>query len=132
MSGVDASKAPLLPPAPPPPTPVIDVAQHLARLAASCMAAHDIRYYLNGIYVEPREAGGVVSADEMRRQMRVALDKRINIRGGRPADNDPVDIGWLRDARSLDDIIRRRVRVYQFERPEMRAKFGHLLASYND
>ena len=81
---------------------------------------------------EPGWAGSVVSAAEMRRQMRVALDKRINVRGGDLAANDPIDIGWVRDARRLKDIKLRRVRVYQFERPEMRAKFGHLLASYND
>ena len=60
MSGVDAPKKPDEPkPALPAPQPVIDVAQHLVRLAATCMAVHDIRYYLNGIHVEPREAGGV-------------------------------------------------------------------------
>lgn len=41
------------------PLPRINVAAERMRLAASCMAKHDIRYYLNGVLVEPREAGGV-------------------------------------------------------------------------
>lgn len=81
---------------------------------------------------EPGWAGGVISAAEMRAKMRKALDLRINIRGGDLAACDPIDIGWVRDARRLDDILKRRIRVYQFERPEVRAKFGHLLASHND
>lgn len=72
------------------------------------------------------------SAEDMRSEMLRALDRRINIRGGDLEANVPIDIGWIRDARRLEDIKMRRVRVYQFERPEVRAKFGHLLASYND
>lgn len=54
---MSAASAPAAPTAKP--QPVIDVAQHLVRLAASCMAKLDIRYYLKGVYIEPREAGGV-------------------------------------------------------------------------
>lgn len=43
----------------PPPPPTISVRATRLRLAATCMATHDIRYYLNGAYIEPREAGGV-------------------------------------------------------------------------
>ena len=81
---------------------------------------------------EPGWAGGVIGAAEMRAKMRVALDRRINIRGGNEADNEPIDVGLLRDAHRLDDIIRRRVRVYQFESELVRAKFGHLLACRDD
>lgn len=77
-------------------------------------------------------AHSVISASELRRELLLALDRRINIRGGNIADNDPIEVGWIRDARRLEDIKVRRVRVYQFERPEVRAKFGHLLASHDD
>lgn len=76
MSGVDAPKKPAAPaPKPLEPTPVIDVAQHLVRLAATCMADHDIRYYLNGIYVEPREAGGVFIVGCDGHRMMVVIDE---------------------------------------------------------
>lgn len=81
---------------------------------------------------EPGWAGAVVSASEMRRKMVSALHRRINLRGGDAAACEPVPIEWYRDARRLEDIKVRRVRVYQFERPEVRAKFGHLLASHDD
>lgn len=71
------------------------------------------------------------TAGALRAEMRRALDRRINSRGGRDADNGAVDIGWARDAHRLDDI-RRRVRVYQFERAEVKARFGHLLSRYDD
>lgn len=81
---------------------------------------------------EPGWAGGVISAAEMRRKMRVALDRRINIRGGMEADNEPIPIELVRDANRVDDIVLRRVRVYQFESELVRSKFGHLLASRDD
>lgn len=75
---------------------------------------------------------GVVSASEMRRQVRQALDRRINIRGGQPEANVPLDIGLVRDAYRLDDIKQRRIRVYQFESDLCRARFGHMLARHDD
>jgi hypothetical protein len=38
----------------------------------------------------------------------------------------------MHDARSLEDILQRRVRVYQFATPMMRERFGHLLASRDE
>lgn len=93
------------------PQPVIDVAQHLVRLAATCMATHDIRYYLNGVLIEPREAGGVfIVATDGHRLMAVidetgsasesailSLDKstvarmvRPDAKSNRPADSRHV------------------------------------------
>ncbi len=72
------------------------------------------------------------SASDMRAEMLRALDRRINIRGGDLEACNPVPIEWYRDARRLEDIKLRRIRVYQFERPEVRAKFGHLLARHDD
>lgn len=60
MSAADAPKAPeaTKPDVVPPPMPTIDVSAAKVRLAASCMATHDIRYYLCGVRVEPRKGGG--------------------------------------------------------------------------
>lgn len=69
---------------------------------------------------------------EIHAAARRALDYRINSRGGRAEDSEPIDIDLQRDARDLDDILRRRVRVYQFRTPMMRARFGHLLARRDD
>ena len=69
---------------------------------------------------------------QVRAQFRKALDKRINSRGGNDADNEPMDIELVRDARALDDMLQRRIRVYQFATPMMRARFGHLLARHDD
>lgn len=81
---------------------------------------------------EPGWAGGIVSAAEMRRQVRKALDRRINIRGGQPEANEEIDIGLQRDARRLDDILNHRGRVYQFESQLCKDRFSHLLARYDD
>lgn len=80
----------------------------------------------------PDWARGTVTASEMLAEMRRALQRRINIRGGKPQDNDPMPIELVRDSRRLDDILRRRVRVYQFESDECRARFSHLLARMDD
>lgn len=37
-----------------------------------------------------------------------------------------------RDAYRVRDIVRDRVRVYQFETPEIRRRYGHLLSRYDD
>lgn len=43
-----------------PQPPRLDVRADLLKIAATCMARNDIRYYLNGVYIEPREGGGVI------------------------------------------------------------------------
>jgi hypothetical protein len=45
-------------PAEPKPMPRISVKAAYVRLAATCRADHDIRYYLRGILIEPRPEGG--------------------------------------------------------------------------
>lgn len=75
---------------------------------------------------------GLVSVADLLAEFRVALQRGINVRGGKPEDNEPIDVGWVRDRNRLEDIQQRRVRVYQFERPEMRERFGHLLARHDD
>lgn len=74
---------------------------------------------------------GYVTAGELRAEMRRALDRRINARGGDEEANTPIPDELVRDARRLDDI-KRRIRVYQFETKGLRSRFGHLLASNDD
>lgn len=57
-------EAPALPPdligkAPPKPIPHVKVSASYVRLAATCRAMVDIRYYLQGIWIGPRKEGGV-------------------------------------------------------------------------
>lgn len=37
-----------------------------------------------------------------------------------------------RDARRIQDILQKRIRVYQFETPEARSRFEYLLSHYDD
>lgn len=69
---------------------------------------------------------------EIRRDARIALDRRINARAGNFKANEPIDIELVRDARDLDARLTQRVRVYQFRTDTMRARFGHLLARHDD
>lgn len=82
--------------------------------------------------VEPGWQRSVISADLMRFKMRQALDRRINIRGGKPRANEPMDIELVRDARNLDFILKHRGRVYQFGSEICRQRFSHLLARHDD
>ncbi len=77
-------------------------------------------------------ANPVVEAGKLRQEMRRALDRRINLRGGMPSANDEIPAGLVRDARRLADIRLHRVRVYQFETELCRTRFGHLLARHDD
>ncbi|MBC7621253.1 MAG: hypothetical protein H7293_20090 [Candidatus Saccharibacteria bacterium] len=67
-----------------------------------------------------------------RAEFRKALDHRINARAGDYEANVGIDIELQRDARALDDLLVRRIRVYQFATPMMRERFGHLLSSHDD
>ena len=69
---------------------------------------------------------------QIRREARGALDRRINARVGDLAANAPMDWDLVRDARDLDDRLRRRVRVYQWRTELMRERFWHLLSRYDD
>lgn len=71
---------------------------------------------------------------DIRTEMRSALDRRINARGGQEWRNDTtaLDIDLRRDQSDLDDILRRRIRVYQFRTDTCRHRFGHLLANRDD
>lgn len=82
---------------------------------------------------------------EFRRKFLKALHNRINLKGGVDLYNVPnhrgqasrkfdsmYQTGLIRDCRRVREIVTTRLRVYQFETPEIRFRFGHLLASYED
>lgn len=112
------------------------ISQHLLSLPKPGQYAAGLRKLralpAHALVHQPLWPHSPVSAALMRREVRVALDRRINIRGGDLAANEPIDIGLLRDARRLDEIKRLRVRHYQFESELCRERFSHLLARHDD
>lgn len=79
-----------------------------------------------------------------RREFRRALNRRINTKGAEEGRGNPIARGrhadwffgnadcFVRDQRRLDDILRRRVRHYQFESRAVRERFSHLLSRYDE
>jgi hypothetical protein len=59
------------------------------------------------------------------------IDDRAGIRPSGRKHTNEYQIGLMRDAQRLRDS-HIRIRVFQFETPELRERFGHLLSSYND
>jgi len=86
---------------------------------------------VNGVVCVRRD-DGLQQVSRVRSVFRKALDQRINSRAGNEAANVPMDLELVRDARALDDMLQRRIRIYQFATPLMRERFGHLLARHND
>ncbi len=71
---------------------------------------------------------------EIMAQFREGIHERINEELNIPwtrKQKDSWQAAIVRDRHRLEDI-RRRIRVYQFETPEMMRRFGHLLARYDD
>lgn len=86
-----------------------------------------------------REAwrGETMTRAEAQRQLTDLIDVAINRKAGVPdvigrRDESSHLISLRRDQRRLEDIRRIRLRVYQFETAEVRARFSHLLASFDD
>jgi hypothetical protein len=81
-------------------------------------------------------AGADLDAAAWRRNVRDALDRRINARGGLVQTGRKWEYLYQleleRDARAIQARLTRRVRVYQFGTPEIRKRFGHLLSRYDD
>lgn len=77
-----------------------------------------------------------MDAAAWRREFCQALDRRINLKAGivpagrRASEGHQTDL--RRDQHDLHATIGQRVRVYQFRTPEVRRRFGHLLASAAD
>lgn len=70
---------------------------------------------------------------EFWRAFRRALHRRIT--GQLPAWRrlDPAyQVALQRDANRIRDRVQHRVRIFQFETPELRRRFGHLLSSYDE
>jgi len=75
----------------------------------------------------------VVPAGTVLAHVRKAMDNRINARAGyTPREPREETYRLARDARAAHDHNTRRVRVYQFETKQARARLGHLLASHED
>lgn len=53
----------------------LNISAERARLAMTCMAKNDIRYYLNGILVEPRAEGGAFIAGTNGHHLIVVIDE---------------------------------------------------------
>lgn len=70
-----------------------------------------------------------------RRNFVNALNRRINLKVDQPRNWRKLDPQWQiaawRDSRRLQDMARR-IRVYQFETTEAKARFGDRLARYDD
>jgi hypothetical protein len=66
------------------------------------------------------------------RDFEKALQARINIRGNRPEDNEPMPAEWIRDYHAVENRIEKRVRVYAFETKACRRRFPHLLSDRNE
>jgi hypothetical protein len=65
--------------------------------------------------------------------LHVAINRKAGIPdiACRKQESD-YQIAIARDCRRVHDKIRHRVRVYQFETAEIRARFGHLLSSRDE
>jgi hypothetical protein len=92
--------------------PKINVNARLVRLAATCMATMDIRYYLNGIYVEPREAGGcfIVATDGHRLMAVIDPTGQASVASVLAIDKRMVARMPKTDARLLYDDIKQELR----------------------
>lgn len=73
-------------------------------------------------WMRPRE-----SRNQVLREFDRALHRRINIRGGRHEDNEPIPAEWIRDYHRVHDKLQKRIIVRQFETEECRQRFAHLL-----
>lgn len=77
-----------------------------------------------------------LDANAFRREFRSALHRRINDKAAPPPRGrkhaDLYQVELLRDRDRVVDIVRRRIRHYQFATPEVHARFAHLLSSRDD
>lgn len=93
---------------------------------------------------EITEAGGTVrlswagrdyDAEGWRRQFRVALDRRINLKVGPLPPWRKLDSLYQtelrRDCRRIRDASQHRAALHQIMTPELRRRFGHLVTSWH-
>lgn len=92
------------------------------------------------LMANPAAGSTIVSSDYLTRSdAQRLLTWLVNVAVCRKTDGFFEDIrlddryaGWVRDQRRLFDIRSSRLRVYQFETPEVRERFADLLASHDD
>jgi len=78
--------------------------------------------------------GDAINAEQWQRERIKALDRRISLKGGMPAGrkhSQQYQIALFRDCQRVRQALSR-VRVYQFETPEIAARYKHLLADPRD
>lgn len=80
--------------------------------------------------------GRALDAAQWRASFRRALHRRINAKGGVMSEgrkhSPEYQTGLVRDAERVRARLQRRVRFYQFETAEVRARLGHLLSDRAD
>jgi hypothetical protein len=80
--------------------------------------------------------GRSYDAESWRRQFRVALDRRINLKAGaqpcwRKLD-DRYQTELRRDADNIRRCLNHRMALHQIMTPELRGRFGHLISRWDD
>ena len=83
-----------------------------------------------GCRIRLRWNGDAMDVEEWRDERIKALDKRITLKSGKPVGrkhSEQYQIGLFRDCHRERDAVRR-IRVYQFETPEITRRYKHLLA----
>ncbi len=104
------------------------VHQYVAILKAAAQALAEGRKF------RLRWNGDAMNAQEWQRERIKALDRRIILKGGQPAGrkhSEQYQIALFRDCQRVRQALSR-VRVYQFETPEMAGRYQHLLADPRD
>lgn len=84
-------------------------------------------------HAEWGKGGRQLTKAQARRELSFLINTAIQRRAGiweRPYDDS--EHAMRRDQRNLHAIINNRLRVYQFETKEVRKRYGHLLARYDD
>ncbi len=102
--------------------------EYLALLKAAARAL------AQGKRIQLRWNGDAMDAEEWQRERIRALDRRIALKGGEPSGrkhSQQYQTALLRDCQRVRQALAR-VRVYQFETPEITARYKHLLADPRD
>ncbi len=87
-----------------------------------------------GKRIRLRWNGDAMDAEQWQRERIRALDRRIALKGGEPAGrkySQQYQVALFRDCQRVRQALSR-VRVYQFETPEIAARYKHLLADPRD
>ena len=117
------------------------VSPHLSRLPAPGQYARYVRQISALILVHGPTArtkdpgdpfGRVVPLADIKTDACRALQRRINIRGGMDAANDPMPDTLLADARAINDYKAKRIRFYYLGSPKLRTRYADWIARSDD